>query len=147
MELTEAIRQSYLVRGLSEDEIKAITSMAEQKTFVGGQTLMRQFERSTDLMIVVDGNARIVTTSGEPITDLQPGSVVGEISLLDDAPRSATVVSVRSTTVAIIPSEKLRALMAEQPNIELVILRNLTKVLCAHVRMANVQLEGLMNRR
>lgn len=98
-------------------------------------------------MIVLDGAARIVTTSGEPIADLAPGSVVGEISLLDDAPRSATVVSVRNTTVAVIPSDKLRDLMQEEPHIELVILRNLSKVLCSHVRLANVQLEGLMNRR
>ena len=147
MELKDAIRQSYLVQGLTDEEIQAIISIAEQRTFTGGQTLMRQFERSNDLMVVIDGAARIITPSGEPLADLAPGSVFGEISFLDDAPRSATVISVRNTTVAVIPYNKLREIMQSNAHTELVILRNLTKVLCSHVRLANVQLEGMTHRR
>src|SRR5579871_301648 len=107
VELKDAIRQSYLVQGLTDEEVQAIIGIAEQRTFTGGQTLMRQFEKSNDLMIVADGAARIITPSGEPLADLAPGSVFGEISFLDDAPRSATVISVRNTAVAVIPYTKL----------------------------------------
>jgi len=147
VELKDAIRQSYLVQGLTDEEVQAIIGIAEQRTFTGGQTLMRQFEKSNDLMIVADGAARIITPSGEPLADLAPGSVFGEISFLDDAPRSATVISVRNTAVAVIPYTKLRELMQGNAHTELVILRNLSKVLCSHVRLANVQLEGMTHRR
>lgn len=144
MDLKNAIANSYIARGLSPAEVDAVAAIAEQRTFPGGATMVRQFEKSSDLMIIMDGRVRINTFSGERIVEVGPGAVTGEIALLDDKPRSATVMSVGGTTVAIIPAAKLKALWQTDPNIELVFLRNLSHVLCDHIRLANMQLEGLV---
>ncbi len=141
MKLEQAIRESYLVRGLSEEEIESIVKIAQQKTFTDGQTLMRAGEIGHELAIILVGAARIVTPTGDRLADVGPGRVVGEISLLDEAPRSATIVSAGTTTVASIPFDRLRELMQAHPSIELGILRNLSKVLCEHIRKDNVHLE------
>jgi len=145
-ELKDAVAQSYIVRGMNAEEIDALAEITERRVYEGGATLVRQFDRSKDMMIVLDGGARVNTFSGDRIIEMGPGSIIGEIALLDDQPRSATVTSVKGTTVAFISGEKLRALMDERPRIELIILRNLSRTLCSYVRMANLQLEDLMHR-
>ncbi|HEV2474829.1 MAG TPA: cyclic nucleotide-binding domain-containing protein [Chthonomonadales bacterium] len=146
MDVRGVIAQSTLVKGLSDQEIDQIAAIAEVKKYEGGQALVRQFEKTRHMMIVLDGAARINTYSGNSIAHLGPGSVIGEIAILDDEPRSATVISDRGTTVAVISAQKLREVMDSNPHIELVLLRNLSKGLCAHIRMTNLKLEELFGR-
>ena len=143
MTLQEAISSIYLSHGLIPHEISMLVEISELKTYGGGATLMRQHERSSDLMIIIEGSVRIKTAHGEDIVELGKGSVVGEISMLDDEPRSATVTCVGTCSVAVVPSAGLKALFLSYPHIELAMLRNFTKALCAHVRMANLQLDDL----
>ncbi len=141
MELEEAIQQSYLVKGMSEEEIAAIVSLAERREYADKEFLMRKGDVSTDIMILAEGMARVVSSHQERIIDIEAGGVVGEIAMLDLAPRSATVVSVGSSVVAVLPSEKLTALMQANKEIELGLLRNLSRGLCAYIRRDNAQLE------
>ena len=144
-QLEEVISKSYLVRGMLADDIKALIGISEIRLFGGGDTLVRQFDKSKDLMIIIEGGARINPFSGDQIIEIGPGSIVGEIDMLDDQPRSATVLSVKGTKVAYISGEKLQDLMDLRPRIELVILRNLSRVICSYIRMANLQLEGQLH--
>jgi len=141
MKLEEAIQQSYLVRGLSEEQIAAIVSISERRAFADKEPLMRQGDASTDIMILAEGSARVVNRQNERILDIETGGVVGEIAMLDAAPRSATVVSVGPSVVAVLTYEKLTALLQANSDIELGLLRNLSKVLCAYIRRDNIKLE------
>jgi CRP-like cAMP-binding protein len=58
-----------------------------------GQVLMRQGDHG-DRVYLVEGGALEVLRDGSHVADLGPGSVVGEIALLRDVPRTATVVAV-----------------------------------------------------
>ena len=147
MDLREAVQNSYFVHGLEPAEIDSIVAIAQVRQFDGGATIVRQFEKTFDLMIVLSGGARINTFSGDNIVEVGPGGVIGEISFLDERPRSATVMSAGATAVAVIPAAALREVWHENPNIELAMLRNLTRVLCDHVRLNNMQLEGGLGRR
>jgi CRP-like cAMP-binding protein len=145
-DLKDAISQSYITRGMTQEEIEALAGITVKRIYGGGEILVRQFEKSKDLIIILDGKARVNTFSGDLIGEMGPGSILGEIALLDDQPRSATVSSVKGTTAAFISGDKLRALMDAKPRIELIILRNLSRTLCAKIRMNNLQLEELMHR-
>jgi CRP/FNR family cyclic AMP-dependent transcriptional regulator len=145
-DLRDAITQSYIVRGMTVDEVDALYVIMEKRAFKGGETLVRQFDKSKDLMIIMEGDARVNTFSGDTIIEMGPGNILGEIALLDDQPRSATVTSVKGTTVAFLSGDKLRTLMDTKPRIELVILRNISRTLCSKIRLANLQLEGLMSK-
>lgn len=147
MQLEEAIRQSYIVHDLPEPHVRAIIAMTERREVDGGTMLVRQYDKSQDLLFIAEGAARIRTFTGDQIAEVGPGGTVGEIALLDSAPRTATVISVGKTVYGVLPAQKLRELMDSQFFIELVILRNLTKVLCNHIRMTNVYLESLTEKR
>jgi CRP-like cAMP-binding protein len=111
---------------------------------MGGDQILRQFGRDTDLMVVLKGAALIKTFSGDPIAEVGPGSVLGEISLIDTEPRSATVAAKGECTVAVIPSSGLQNLMRHDIGMRCVMMENLAKVLCQRLRTANVQLDGAM---
>lgn len=146
VQLYDAISQSYIVRGMPEDEVDALAAISEIRQFDGGMTMVRQFDKSKDLMIIIEGGARVNTFSGERIIELGPGSIVGEMAILDDQPRSATVLSVGTTKVVFISGEKLQALTNAYPSIELAMLRNISRVLCTYIRMSNVELDGQLNK-
>lgn len=146
VDLTESLQNNYLMRGLNKEEIEKVAGIATVKTFEGGDTLVRQFDKQSDLMIVLEGLIRINTFSGEKIAEGGPGCIVGEISLLDDKPRSATVTSVGKTQVAVIPSAALWRLLDSDPIMAKTMLLNLGQVLCMRIRGANLQLDTVVGK-
>ena len=141
MELPQAIRDNYLFHGLSDANIDEILALATTKTFDGGDTILRQFGRDNDLLIILTGQALIKTFSGEPVAEVGAGSVLGEVSLIDTEPRSATVIARYECSVASIPAAGLKNLMRHDIEMRSIMLENLAKVLCQRLRSANMQLD------
>ena len=140
-EITEALKRTYLMSGLNDEQVKQIEVIANMQNFEGGDTIIRQFSKDSDLVIVIDGQVRINTFSGEKIAEAGPGSVIGEMSLVDDKPRSATVVSMGRSRVAVIPAHKLWELMREDAHLARLILLNIARILSTRLRAANIQLD------
>jgi CRP-like cAMP-binding protein len=144
LDVIEAIRFNYLFRGLSKEQIELIGSIVEQRQFDGGETMVRQFDRDTDLMILIMGGAKIKSFSGDVLAEIGPGSVVGEVSLIDDQPRSATVTAVGPTVAAVIPGKKLGELVNADVALKAQLVLNIGKLLCQRLRTANVQLDAAL---
>jgi CRP/FNR family cyclic AMP-dependent transcriptional regulator len=142
--LSEVLQNNYLFRGLSGGQQGAIINLARPTAFNGGDVMVRQFDKNSDLMIVLSGSARIKSFSGDMLAEVGAGSVIGEVSLLDDQPRSATVVAVGPTEAAVIPSAELRGLMSSDASLKAQLLENLGKLLCQRLRIANIQLDASM---
>lgn len=146
MNIRQAIFSSYLVKDLPDDVVESVWRTAEELVFEGGATIVRQFDRNSDLFIVLEGSVKIKSFSGETIAELGEGSLLGEISLVDDAPRSATVNSVGQTRVARLPAADLRRLLDANPSVAMVVYRNIARILSARIRATNVQLDALLAR-
>jgi CRP-like cAMP-binding protein len=144
MELPQALRDNYLFRGLASSHIDEILGLATTKNFMGGDTILRQFGRDHDLMVVLKGLAIIKTFSGDSIAEVGPGTVLGEVSLIDTEPRSATVVAKGECTVAVIPASGLQNLMKHDIGMRCVMMENLAKILCQRLRSANQQIDNMV---
>jgi CRP-like cAMP-binding protein len=72
--------------------------------------------------------------------------VLGEVALLDGETRSATVVAVGRTKVAILRADDIRSVMDTDPHAARIILGNLAKVLCRRLRTMNAQAESTPRR-
>ncbi len=140
------LENNYLLKGLQSSQVQAVAALAEVTSHDGGVTIVRQFAQDADVMILLEGKARINTFSGDLIAEAGPGSVIGEMSLIDDQPRSATVVTMGQTKVARIKSKLLWALMEEEPGIAKVLLLNISRILAARLRAANVHLDLVAGR-
>lgn len=142
MQIPEAFRDNYLFRGLTQKSIDDIMAITSTKSYLGGDTMIRQFGDDLDVLVILKGAAHVKAFSGEVIAEVGPGFVLGEVSLIDDAPRSATVVSKGASEVAVINGDKLRNLLAHDVGMRAVMYENLAKLLCVRLRVANVHLDA-----
>ena len=81
--------------------------------------------------------------SDEMVAELHPGSIIGEMSLVDDLPRSASARSVGESTVAVIPSAEIRQLMEDNVAIKATLMTNIARTLASRLRVAMIHLDGL----
>jgi CRP/FNR family transcriptional regulator, cyclic AMP receptor protein len=105
VDFAEAFKTNYLVCGLKEAEICEVWNMASVETLLARETLIRINEKSGDLFVILDGKVQVMTGDGDVLAEPGPGSVLGEMGLIDDRPRSAEVVCLGVTKVARIPAE------------------------------------------
>lgn len=144
MTLREGIEQSYLAKGLTGEQIDELTKITEELSFEDCAEVLRQHERGSDMFVVLDGRVCITAATGDLITRLKPGGVFGEVSLLDQRPRSATVTAEGPTRVGIIRAEALTELFRSFPALGVVVLTNVGRLLCERLRSANQQIEALL---
>jgi CRP/FNR family transcriptional regulator, cyclic AMP receptor protein len=88
----DLLRQVSLFHELNDSEIARLALSAEQVSFEPGTVLMRQGTTGRELLVILEGSLR-VERDGRAVAHLGHGDVVGEMSLLDGQPRSATVVA------------------------------------------------------
>jgi CRP/FNR family cyclic AMP-dependent transcriptional regulator len=146
MDLLDTIKNNYVFRGLATLQLAAVTAVVQQKEYMGGDMIVRQFDKNCDLMIIVSGNARISSFSGEMIAEVGPGSLIGEMSLIDDQPRSATVTAIGPTRVAVLPYSDLKGLLQTDRDLAATVTLNIARVLAQRLRNANMQLDAALTK-
>lgn len=134
----EELRASYFFYGLSDTQLDAILTVTREVNYPGGATVVRQFEKSNDVLVVLSGSVKIKNFNGEDIAELGEGHVVGEVSLVDSAPRSATVVAAGNVRAAVITSDELHALMKKDVAMKAAIMETLAKLLCSRLRKMHI---------
>jgi CRP-like cAMP-binding protein len=144
MDTFEALRASYLTEGLSDDEVRLVASVSTVQTYADMEDVIREFEAAGDVFIMIDGKARVTTSSGEPISRIKALAIVGEIALFGEESRTASVVSDGPSRFVRLDGAKLNALMDANPAIGIKVLRNVGKTLCEHLRSSNIQLESVL---
>ena len=134
LELRKTLGRNYAFRGLPESVIATMAGLAVKRPFQTEDVLIERFGPGTDLLVILDGAACIHSPKGEVMADFGPGSIVGEISLVDEQPRSATVIATTNGTAASIPIDALRGAIRMDPGVGLVIMTNIARILCLRLR-------------
>jgi CRP/FNR family transcriptional regulator, cyclic AMP receptor protein len=119
----ELLSRVPLLARCSKSELGRIATLADIVDFREGDTLMREGTRGVEFFVIVGGAAR-VTRGGRKLADLGAGDWVGEIALLCDMPRTATVVASSPLQALVLTRPGLSSLMHDVPSIG-------TKVLAA----------------
>ena len=86
------LRNVPLFSSCSTRELQTIAKAADELTVPAGHQLTDQGQMGREAFVLIDGSVT-VKRNGKKVTNLGPGSVVGELSLLDHGPRTATVVT------------------------------------------------------
>ena len=89
-----------------------------------GRTLIREGERAQEFFVVVEGSLR-VTRKGRRVSDLGAGDFVGEIALVADLPRTATVTTSTSVRLLVLTARGFRGLLGESPSIATKVVQSL----------------------
>lgn len=139
----EQFRLNYLVSGLPDDAIDQVAAMAEFNTVPGGKAIIQKGEKTADLFVILEGQVNVYADEGAKIAQRGPGSVLGEIALVDDNPRSAYAVALGNVRVAKLDGRALRRFMFQNRDIGFIMLANLSRVLSMRLRQATETIEDL----
>jgi CRP-like cAMP-binding protein len=88
----------------------------------GGAVLFGEGDPGTAMYVLLEGSAA-VTMRGKPLEILKPGSIVGELSMLDGSPRSATVLTRSPCRFVAIEPDEFDLLIRETPGFARVVMR------------------------
>jgi len=126
VEREDFLRKIELFSGVSPRNLKAIAAMCSERSFKRGDYLVRQGDEGVGMFIIVSGRVKVVkeTQAGESfdIASHGPGEFIGEMSVLDGAPRSASVAAQEDTTCLVLVSWDFRAFLKSHPAVALEIL-------------------------
>ncbi len=121
-----------LFAGLDKKELHLLAQSCRERKYSAGTTLISQGDTGAGLYILTAGKVRITQASDpdraeEEIGTAGAGDVLGEMALLDDLPRSATVTAVDDVTALLLPVWEFRATLRNNPEIALHLLAALSR--------------------
>jgi CRP/FNR family cyclic AMP-dependent transcriptional regulator len=118
---------------LAELDVKTRRRLSEQgkhRSYKAGEYVVRQGDPASALYIMLTGRVRVEQEADgkvETLTDMVPYSFFGEVALIEDTPRTASVKAVEDTDCLLIPSWEFTALVKEYPDVSDVVLRELIR--------------------
>lgn len=118
------IKEIPLFANFSADEIQRVAEISTEAHFSAGSVVVDQGDPGTVCHVIVSGEASVYVR-GEYVTTSGPGSMIGEIALVDHRPRTATVVADNQMTTLQFDSKSFRVLLEEMPKAGEQILRSL----------------------
>lgn len=122
----DVLSQVPLFHDLSKHELQLLSANCRERDYPAGSTLLRQGETGIGLFIITSGKVQISQQAPDgTVRDLgtfERGAVLGEMSLLDDLPRTATAVAVEPSRALAIPVWDFRAVLREHPDIAIKLL-------------------------
>jgi CRP-like cAMP-binding protein len=127
----EALKRATLFEGLSRKQLLELAKVAEDVDFGAGTVLCRQGDRGQEFFVIMEGEAE-VTQNGKRVATCRAGEFFGEIALIEQVPRTATVTAKTPIRFFVITSQNFFRLLDEQPGIERKVLRSLAKRLIPH---------------
>ncbi len=122
---------------LSKKELQTLAKSCQERSYSAGTTLFVQGDAGAGLYVLKTGKVRITHAvnpdkAEEELGTAGPNDVFGEMSLLDDLPRSATVTAVDDVTALLLPVWEFRGILQNHPDIA----RKLLAVLSRRLRKA-----------
>jgi len=125
-QIAEMLARTRLFAGVDSPGLERIAARMTELDVPAGRVIARQGEIGTGFFIVVSGEVRVVR-DGETLAELGPGAFFGELSLIDQEPRVAQVVSSEPTACLALASWDFEAIVGEQPSVAMAILRELAR--------------------
>lgn len=128
-----------LFHGLPYRSLLRVLAAAKVHEFEPGQVLVEEGLAGDALYVILSGRVR-VEAGGRHLVDLTTGAHLGELSLIDRAPRSATATVVQPSKILRLRRRALQGLMERAPDVAVKLLWNLSAVLAERLRTTTARL-------
>jgi CRP-like cAMP-binding protein len=104
--LPEVLGAVTFLRALGSNELERLADAATIEDWQPGDAIIREGEAATAFFVLLSGRAR-ATINGRQVNELWPGDCFGEIAILHQVPRTATVAAAEATRTCRVPAEAL----------------------------------------
>jgi CRP-like cAMP-binding protein len=134
-------RHPLLVK-LQPEQLERIANAGEVESYNANETIVADGSLGDALFLILSGSVA-VHRGPQTFATLSAGEFFGEMSLVEPAPRSATVTSMEATFLFRLPHDALRQLILDDPNASSVLLVHVVKTLSERLRRANAMLSSV----
>lgn len=139
----DLIRRVSLFSTLSPEQAEALAATVSKERFKRGEILVEQGKKTDALYIILTGRTRVLMTDAKGreviLATLTSGDYVGEMSLIDNAPHSATVVADQQVDVLVLGRESFLRCLGENMEMAHAVMR----VLVQRLRKASENISSL----
>ena len=139
----DLIRRVPLFSMLTNDQAQSVADGVVKRRFRRGEIIVEQGRKSNALFILLTGRARVMTSDSRGreviLAVLEPGDYLGEMSLIDNEPHSATVRAEVQTDVLVLGRAEFAQCLPENSSLSYAIMRGLVQ----RLRNADRQIESL----
>jgi CRP/FNR family cyclic AMP-dependent transcriptional regulator len=122
----ELIRNVPLFSKCSKRELAEIASLADEISFPEGKTLIKEGEHGREFLVLIDGTVE-VRQGGRLLASRGRADCFGEIALILDVPRTATVTTTSPVRALVLTDRAFRSLIERLPDMQLKVLRSLAE--------------------
>lgn len=145
-QLKDLIRHIPLFRSLASDQLDVLASRASERTYGPGVAILRQGQLADSVFFVLSGRVRVTELTEDQaraeltLGNLGEAEIFGEIGVLSDQPRTATVTAIEQTHCLVLPQEEFLRVVQTSPQVAM----NLLRVLSERVYQTDRQLAHLV---
>ena len=133
-----------LFAGFEPRELDDFLGIFRRVSFAAGAVIVRQGQPADSAFVLESGTVEVITAlpgGGQAvIAELGPGSVLGEMALLDSGARSATAIARAPTAAYVVEREDFRMLLAQRNPAVFKVQRRITLMLCRRLRELNARI-------
>ncbi len=145
-----ALERSALAEGMTERELHHLRQSMNALHYRAGEVIFREGDRDSTMLLVLRGSVTIKQALGgnrgsKRIFTYGPGSVIGELALLDRLQRSASAWADSDVELLSLSPGELANLKAQRPELAVTLLANLARVVSMKLRRASSELAALEN--
>ncbi len=113
-ETIERLGSVPLFKGLSQKDLEKILDRTKESFHVAGDVVIDEGKAGIGFHLILEGSASVVR-NGRTAARLGPGDFFGEMALVDDGPRSATVLAATDLTTVVLSKWEFRPLLKDHP--------------------------------
>lgn len=140
----EVLKKVPLFSAIPEEALTAFAELVRERSYPKGSVILFEDDPGDALYLVVEGQVKVVLIGEDGreviLSVLGPGTFFGEMSLLDDEPRSAHVIAMEDAAVLALRREDFQARLRASPEVAIALLKELSR----RLRRADEKIGGLV---
>jgi CRP-like cAMP-binding protein len=127
----DMLRKVPLFRDLGRKDIELVARLADTIDVPEGKVLMREGDSGSEMFVVGTGSVSVVR-GGREVARMGPGHVVGEIAILSEGPRTATVTAAEPSRLYVLAHREFHTLMEDSAELRRCVMDEMTRRLRGH---------------
>ncbi|MDR2877789.1 MAG: cyclic nucleotide-binding domain-containing protein [Chromatiales bacterium] len=143
-ELIPRLSRTAIFDDFTREDYEALVTYLSVHKVDEGSLIFREGEKGTRMCLLLEGRLEVYkadeTGSAKKITDISPGKLIGEMSMIDSMPYSATVIASASSTLVMLSRDNLQRVCEERPRVGNKLLWKISHLLSLRLRQTTGRL-------
>lgn len=107
-------------------DLERVAKLVDEVDLPDGKVLMREGDTGNEMFLIASGNAR-VERGGQVVGEYGPGSILGEMALVSEAPRNATVTAAGPVRALVVGHREFHSLLDDRPKLRMKVFEGLAR--------------------